>query len=55
MPSSMESATCSGFLAAEAALAERHRPESIASRIRPNDGFAGLVQRVAARSRRRRR
>ncbi|MGE5098217.1 MAG: FAD-dependent oxidoreductase [Betaproteobacteria bacterium] len=47
MPSSMESAVCSGFLAAEAVLADLGQRESIALETRPNDGLAGLVQRVA--------
>ena len=46
MPSSMESAARSGFLAAEAVLADEARHESIALPSRPNDGFAGLVQRA---------
>jgi uncharacterized protein with NAD-binding domain and iron-sulfur cluster len=46
MPSSMESAACSGFRAAEAVLADLGRPESLALPPRPNDGLAGLVQRL---------
>ena len=44
MPSSMESAARSGFLAAEAVLADEGRPEAIALPPRPNDGLARLVQ-----------
>jgi len=48
LPSSMESAACSGFLAAEAVLAERGRRETIALPPRPNDGLAGIIQRWLA-------
>ncbi|HET9653571.1 MAG TPA: FAD-dependent oxidoreductase, partial [Usitatibacter sp.] len=54
MPSSMESAACSGFLAAEAVLSDLGRPESLALPTRPNDGLAGLAQRVAAWARKHR-
>jgi squalene-associated FAD-dependent desaturase len=54
LPCSMESATCSGFRAAEGVLAELGRTESIALPVRPNDGLAGLVQRASRWSRKRR-
>jgi hypothetical protein len=44
----MESAACSGFLAAEAVLAERGRRETIALPPRPSDGLAGIIQRWLA-------
>ena len=49
LPSSMESAVCSGFLAAEAALADLGRPCRLAREPAPTDGIAGLV-RAATRA-----
>jgi 15-cis-phytoene desaturase len=46
LPSSMESATRSGFLAAEAVLADLGREEAIAIAPRPNDGLARLIHRL---------
>jgi 15-cis-phytoene desaturase len=47
LPSSMESAVRSGFLAAEEVLALEGRPRQIALEPRPTDGIAGLVRRAA--------
>jgi 15-cis-phytoene desaturase len=44
LPSSMESAVCSGFRAAEAVLADLGRGESIALAPREADGLAGLLR-----------
>src|SRR3989442_880471 len=44
LPSSMESAVRSGFLAAEAILSSSGRPRSLARAPRPTDGLAGLVR-----------
>jgi 15-cis-phytoene desaturase len=52
LPSSMESAVRSGFLAAEALLADLGRARRFAHGVRPRDGFAALVRAatVAARA-----
>ena len=53
LPSSMESAVRSGFLAAEAILSASARPRSLALAPRPTDGLAGVVRaatRLARRS-----
>jgi uncharacterized protein with NAD-binding domain and iron-sulfur cluster len=52
LPSSMESAARSGFLAAEAILADLGRPRRFSLGVRSRDGFAGLVRAttVAARA-----
>jgi 15-cis-phytoene desaturase len=52
LPSSMESAVRSGFLAAEAVLAELGRPRAIAQRPRPTDGLAGMVRAATVLARR---
>lgn len=44
LPSSMESAVCSGFLAAEEIWAGIGRPRRLAVAPRPTDGIAGLVR-----------
>ncbi|HEY3077760.1 MAG TPA: FAD-dependent oxidoreductase [Burkholderiales bacterium] len=44
LPSSMESAVRSGFLAAEAILSASARPRSLALAPRPTEGLAGLVR-----------
>ena len=46
LPCSMESAVCSGFMAAEEVLQTR----GIALPVRPADGLAGLVQKLRSRS-----
>ena len=46
LPCSMESAVCSGFMAAEDILQTR----GIALPVRPADGLAGLVQKLRSRS-----
>ena len=46
LPCSMESAVCSGFMAAEELLQKR----GIALPVRPADGLAGLVQKLRLRS-----
>ena len=46
LPCSMESAACSGFMAAEEILQTR----GIALPVRPADGLAGLVQKLRSRS-----
>lgn len=46
LPCSMESAVCSGFMAAEEVLQTR----GIALPVRPADGIAGLVQRLRRRA-----
>lgn len=45
LPFSMESAVCSGWLAAEQVLAEIGKPQELARQQRPYDGLAGLVRR----------
>src|SRR5204862_7976115 len=52
LPSSMESAVRSGFLAAEAILSELGRPQRFSQGVRSRDGFAGLARAatVAARA-----
>ena len=55
LPSSMESAVRSGFLAAEAVLAELGRARQLAFAPRPTDGLAGLVRRMTLARRRFRR
>jgi squalene-associated FAD-dependent desaturase len=52
LPSSMESAVCSGFLAAEAVYAALGRPRRIAIAPRPTDGLAGVVRQVTKAVRR---
>jgi len=49
LPCSMESAVRSGFLAAEACLANLGEPRHIAIAPRPNDGIAGWIQRRRVR------
>jgi squalene-associated FAD-dependent desaturase len=49
LPSSMESAVRSGWLAAEEVLRAVGRPRQLALPKRPNDGVAGLVQRLSGR------
>jgi uncharacterized protein with NAD-binding domain and iron-sulfur cluster len=44
LPCSMESAVCSGFMAAEEVLRAAGRPRTLALPVRPRDGLAGLVQ-----------
>lgn len=44
LPSSMESAVRSGFLAAQAVLEDRGRPQQLAHEPKPTDGFAGVVR-----------
>ena len=44
LPSSMESAVRSGFLAAEAILSDTGRPRRFALASRPTDGLAGAVR-----------
>jgi uncharacterized protein with NAD-binding domain and iron-sulfur cluster len=44
LPSSMESAARSGFLAAEAVLADLGRPQCFSRGVRSRDGFAGLAR-----------
>jgi len=53
LPSSMESAVRSGLMAAEQVLRAAGRPRALALPVRPNDGLAGLIQRLprAARAR----
>src|SRR5205823_14614102 len=51
LPSSMESAVRSGFLAAEAILSASARPPSLALAPRPTDGLAGLVRAATRRAR----
>jgi 15-cis-phytoene desaturase len=48
LPSSMESAARSGFLAAEAILADLGRGRAIALAPSANEGFAGLVRRFSS-------
>jgi 15-cis-phytoene desaturase len=48
---SMESAVRSGWLAAEEVLRAAGRPRQLALPPRPNDGLAGLVQRLSRRRR----
>ena len=50
LPCSMESAVRSGWLAAEQVLRAAGQPEKLALPVRPNDGFAGLVQRFRPRA-----
>jgi 15-cis-phytoene desaturase len=50
LPSSMESAVRSGFLAAEQVLADLDQPQAFAIEPRNPDGLAWLVNRMAARS-----
>lgn len=52
LPSSMESAVCSGRLAAEAVLADLGSARQLAFAPRPTDGIAGLVRRVTIAVRR---
>jgi 15-cis-phytoene desaturase len=47
LPSSMESAARSGFLAAEAILADLGRPGRFSLGVRSRDGLAGLVRAAA--------
>jgi 15-cis-phytoene desaturase len=49
LPSSMESAVRSGWLAAEEVLRATGRPRQLALPKRPNDGLAGIVQRLKRR------
>jgi 15-cis-phytoene desaturase len=49
LPSCMESAVRSGWLAADQILAQRGRPRSYARSLNPPQGLAGLVQRWAER------
>jgi 15-cis-phytoene desaturase len=49
LPSSMESAVRSGWLAAEEVLRAAGRPRELALPKHPNDGFAGLVHRLRRR------
>lgn len=51
LPSSMESAVRSGFLAAEAVLADLGRPRPFAQAPRPTDGLAGVVRSLTMRAR----
>jgi len=53
LPSSMESAVRSGFLAAEEVLALEGRPRQVALEPRPADGISGLVRRAVQWRRRR--
>lgn len=53
LPYCMESAVCSGWLAAEQVLAERGTPHRLAFPPRPYDGLAGLVRRATQWYRRR--
>jgi len=46
LPSSMESAVRSGFLAAEAIWTDIGRPRRLAHAVRPTEGLAGLVRRT---------
>ena len=46
LPSSMESAVRSGFIAAEQVLRLAGRPRALALPVRPSDGLAGLVQKL---------
>ncbi|HEY0845861.1 MAG TPA: FAD-dependent oxidoreductase [Noviherbaspirillum sp.] len=46
LPFSMESAVCSGWLAAEQVLADIGKPQVLARPQRPYDGLAGLVRRA---------
>jgi squalene-associated FAD-dependent desaturase len=47
LPCSMESATRSGYLAAEAVLRRHDRNSEFAIEPRSNDGLAGFIQRIA--------
>lgn len=47
LPSSMESAARSGWLAAEQLLAEVGRPARLAATLRETEGFAGLIRRAS--------
>ena len=47
LPSSMESAVCSGWMAAEEILAERGRPKRLHREHRDLEGLTGLVSRTA--------
>jgi hypothetical protein len=46
LPCSMESAVCSGFMAAEGVLRADGRPRKLAFPVRPGDGLVGLAQRL---------
>jgi 15-cis-phytoene desaturase len=50
LPSCMESAVKSGLRATEAILCDIGRPRQLARPIRPREGFAGLVHRLAQRA-----
>jgi protoporphyrinogen oxidase len=52
LPSSMESAVRSGYLAAEAVLADIGRPRQLAQPPKPTDGLAGLVRALTRLARR---
>ncbi|CBL46524.1 Phytoene dehydrogenase [gamma proteobacterium HdN1] len=45
VPGCMESAVCSGWMAAEAILAERGKPKQLSVERRPIDGMAGLINK----------
>jgi monoamine oxidase len=51
LPSSMESAVRSGWLAAEEVLRAAGRPRQLALEPRPSEGLAGLVRRLSRRRR----
>jgi uncharacterized protein with NAD-binding domain and iron-sulfur cluster len=51
LPSSMESAVRSGWLAAEEVLRAAGRPRQLALAPRPSEGLAGLVRRLSRRRR----
>ncbi len=50
LPCSMEGAVRSGWLAAEEVLRAAGRPRELALPVRPNDGIAGLVQKLRRRA-----
>jgi 15-cis-phytoene desaturase len=50
LPCSMESAVRSGWLAAEEVLRAAGQPRALALPLRPNDGLAGLVQKLRRRA-----